>query len=692
MLKRISVALLAGCLLSAAAWAELGPINVQSRQGEPFRAEVTVTDAATLDTGSVHTGLASRALFDQLNVNFQPELRWLTFSLVSGADGPVVRIRSRRPIMTPNLRFVLQISGPGGSWVRPYAVKLESKTPSAASAPTGKAAAAPVRTLQVTPGSTTVSLGRQIRIAGVSLERAMAALYLANRDNFIGADPLRPRVGATLQVPSDAAQRAMSAARARAIFHPAPASANTAVMPPAGKPAVHAAGKPAQAHAVSKVPPRAETRREKPMAEKAVTEKPAAETSVQASAAAAMAASDAAASRQIQKLTQQVDSKAQDLNRANKNIVDLKQRIHALEASQAAAAKAMSAGFGSRVPVWALAGGGGGLVVLLGLFFWWRRRRGGGEKKKAKPAPVKPLSSTGVMQPDPASAEAAGKGDALAEAEVYLAYGHDDQAENILRAALAQHPGRQDIRAKLLEIYAARPDPLRFAELAHDVHDAYDGRGAMWERTRAMGLAIDPDNPLYQPESLPDAGQVPDLSMTESLAADDANAEDAMAGLEDMMSPEAATAAVPEAKNNNGNDLLDFDFAIDAQSMPTATPAPDVPVIEAPPLMDVELPPAAGTEPDWPIESQTDAQGVADTMAPAGADSVEAAPVEAAPVEAIVQKPSDGEEALATKLDLARVYLDMGDNDGAREVLQELQREARGALRKQADEMLARIN
>lgn len=745
VLNRISVALLAACLLPVAARADLGPISVQSRQGEPFRAEVAVTEAATLDLGAVHTGLASRATFNQLNINAQPELAWLTFALVQGNDGPVVRIRSRRPIMSSSLQFVLQISGPGGSWVRPYTVRLETRpgapaARAAASAPaarpapavSARPAVAAERTIRVTPGSTTASLAHRILIKGVSLERAGAALYLANRDRFIGGDPLRPRVGATLKVPSDAAMRAMTAARAREIFHPRlPASAThaaTATTPAhAARPeaahtapaAEHAAPAAAPAHAARPEPAHA-TPAPAPAAHPPAPAhaEPAHESApgVSASAAAAMAASEAAANRQIQSLKQQVDHKTQDLQKANQNIDSLKKRIRALEASQAAAAKALSAGFDYRDPKWLAAGGGGALALLLGLFFWRRRRRGG--KGAPKPAAAKPLSSTGVTQPDPSAAEAAGKGDPLAEAEVYLAYGHDDQAENILRAALELHPGRQDIRAKLLEIYAARPDTLRFAELARDVHDAYDGRGAMWERTRAMGIAIDPDNPLYQPDGVaaPEAEPLLDLSLLETPAAVEAAAPEAADALEDMLSPEMASpapVAISTVEDGKGDSLLDFDFSIDAQGAPAEVAVASPSVIEAPPEAALADAPDAGTASgaavdaalDWPAEALADMpdapqpgaapSGDAAPDTPAAMPAVEAEGVEApsadALVEAIEPRPSAEEEALATKLDLARVYLDMGDNEGAREVLQEVQREARGTIRQQADDMLARM-
>jgi len=701
VVKRICIALLAGGLCTSAAWADLGPISVLSRQGEPFRADVTVTDAATLDLSAVHAGLASRATFNQLDVNYQPELAWLSFSLTSGDNGPVLHIRSRRPIITPNLQFVLRISGPGGSWVRAYSVGLEAKSaaPATASAPAGSAP----RTLMVPPGATTAELARHILIPDVSLSRTMAALYLANRSHFAGGDPFRPRVGATLKIPDDGALHAMSAARARAILHPAahasaphgvigphpivppkplPAAAAPAVKTaaaPAAKPAAAPATKPAAAPvakpAAAPAAKPAAAPAAKPVAAPAA--KPAAAPAMSASSAAALAASDAAADKQIKALQQQVDNKAQDLQKANRNIDDLKKRIHALEAShpasakaaQSATGKALSAGFGARTPLWLIASAGGAALVLVALvlLFVLRRRRGGDAKSQpVRDTLANPLAGTGVATPDPAATGTSGNNDPLAEAEVYLAYGHDDQAEKILRAALDLYPDRQDLRAKLLEIYAARPDKVRFAEIALLVHDAYDGRGAAWERTRVMGLAIDPDNLLYHPDGGPAAAATPtELPALDAVGGEAAAADfsfDALPMLEAEPDAAAMDATAP-AVNGNGNDLLDFDFSIDAQQ-PPAVQAAAASVIEAPPEN-------AAAALDWPADPSA-----------SGNDLVESLDV----------SPSVEDEALATKLDLARVYLDMGDSDGAREVLQELLREARGTLKQQADEMLARIN
>jgi pilus assembly protein FimV len=48
-------------------------------------------------------------------------------------------------------------------------------------------------------------------------------------------------------------------------------------------------------------------------------------------------------------------------------------------------------------------------------------------------------------------------------------------------------------------------------------------------------------------------------------------------------------------------------------------------------------------------------------------------------------------QEVATKLDLAKAYEEMGDKDGARELLNEVLREGDGAQQGQAKQMLAKL-
>ncbi|PFH12622.1 pilus assembly protein FimV [Collimonas sp. PA-H2] len=87
--------------------------------------------------------------------------------------------------------------------------------------------------------------------------------------------------------------------------------------------------------------------------------------------------------------------------------------------------------------------------------------------------------------------------DPVAEADVYIAYGRDAQAEEILKEALRNQPARNAIRVKLLEIYANRKDPRSFEILASELYSLTRGEGEDWQQAAALGLNVDPANPLY---------------------------------------------------------------------------------------------------------------------------------------------------------------------------------------------------
>ena len=103
--------------------------------------------------------------------------------------------------------------------------------------------------------------------------------------------------------------------------------------------------------------------------------------------------------------------------------------------------------------------------------------------------------------------DAIGDVDAVAEADVYLAYGRDLQAEEILKEAMRASPERLAIRVKLLEVYAKRRDGKGFELLATQLYGLTGGQGEDWARAQALGVQIDPENPLYRPGGRPPVGE-----------------------------------------------------------------------------------------------------------------------------------------------------------------------------------------
>ncbi|WP_295002991.1 FimV/HubP family polar landmark protein [uncultured Dechloromonas sp.] len=195
--------------------------------------------------------------------------------------------------------------------------------------------------------------------------------------------------------------------------------------------------------------------------------------------------------------------------------------------------------------------GGGGVLALLAAYFVARRRRTQGSSVETTAAPM-PSSlgpnsvfrmtggqsvDTGNTPPQTGDFSQTGPGtidtdevDPVAEADVYMAYGRDTQAEEILLEALQKDPQRTAIHAKLLEIYANRRSLKQFETLASELYAQTAGVGPDWEKVALLGAALDPGNPLYGGSPSPAAAvdsllsepeAVPEIpSLPESFAAE----------------------------------------------------------------------------------------------------------------------------------------------------------------------------
>ena len=95
--------------------------------------------------------------------------------------------------------------------------------------------------------------------------------------------------------------------------------------------------------------------------------------------------------------------------------------------------------------------------------------------------------------------------DPIAEAEVYLAYGRDAQAEEILKDALKKDPQRQEIYLKLLEIHAQHNKPSAFETVATELFAVSQGQGDVWPKAVALGRQLDPNNPMFAEGGAPPA-------------------------------------------------------------------------------------------------------------------------------------------------------------------------------------------
>ena len=162
--------------------------------------------------------------------------------------------------------------------------------------------------------------------------------------------------------------------------------------------------------------------------------------------------------------------------------------------------------------------GAGGIFALLAGYLLYKRRRDQNASVETTAALTSPSSGgnsvfrmtggqsvdTSHTPPQTGDFSQAGPGsidtdevDPVAEADVYMAYGRDAQAEEILLEALQKDPNRTAIHAKLLEIYANRKSLKQFETLASELYAVTAGVGPEWAKVAAMGVGLDPANPLY---------------------------------------------------------------------------------------------------------------------------------------------------------------------------------------------------
>ena len=329
--------------------------------------------------------------------------------------------------------------------------------------------------------------------------------------------------------------------------------------------------------------------------------------------------------------------------------------------------------------------------------------------------------------------------DPVAEADIYLNYGRDAQAEKTLTDALAKTPDYPEVLAKLLEVYALRKDTGAFKATALSLQ-ALSPAAPLWEKAVKLGLALDPENPLYggEPAVIPDAASAAEPLSTlvqDTLQSDmpgeiqfdtsdltvhqesgltarsEADHADNMiefpAISTDFSSQTAggdtlAAAYVPTGSDGIANEIV-FDTGIESVAADAAAENAPVEIIKpavATQLVEREvIQPAGGME----FSFDGDLAGKSESASPGG-KGPGLPPLESsmAEIDLNLDEVGSAGQALpetedksplwyevATKIDLARAYQEMGDDEGAREILQEVLREGDAGQQETAQMILA---
>lgn len=111
--------------------------------------------------------------------------------------------------------------------------------------------------------------------------------------------------------------------------------------------------------------------------------------------------------------------------------------------------------------------------------------------------------------------------DPIAEAEVYMAYGRDAQAEEILKDAITKEPKRYELHLKLLEIYGSTKNFSAFEAIAGELYTSLGVDSPVWTKVTEIGIKLDPANPLYQASPSVASNKAEANFTNEKLGADD---------------------------------------------------------------------------------------------------------------------------------------------------------------------------
>jgi pilus assembly protein FimV len=283
--------------------------------------------------------------------------------------------------------------------------------------------------------------------------------------------------------------------------------------------------------------------------------------------------------------------------------------------------------------------------------------------------------------------------DPIAEAEVYLAYGRDEQAEEILKDAVVKDGKRHELRQKLAEIYFQRNDARAFETVAEELYAALEGKGGkVWEKVEEMGRKIVPENPMFRaastaPAAIEEAAQFSSPSASSAFASAGAGvggedfgssafgtATDAGESQFAMGADSAGQPGLSASPQETGGENIDFELNLGGGETAVASGAAGGGNANVSDSVDFDLGGAG--------------DGFAANAAESGSNVLDFAPARS--VAADASAPVAWDET-ATKLDLAKAYIDMGDAEGARSILDEVLAEGTDVQKKQAQDLARQI-
>jgi len=703
----------------------LGEMHLRSAMEERFAAEIELLQIGDFNEHQMAVNLAPPEDFERAGMERDFHLADLRFRVdLSNPSRPVIKVSSRRPIREPYLNFLVELRWPSGRLLREYTALLDLPT-FAGATPVGKAAAAaspvaaesrtfapppaaPTGVVRATPGApgssriqvragdTLWALAQRHQAPGATVHQAMQAIAAANPDAFIRGDVNRIRRGAWLRIPEAAAMRAAAplaivASKPRATppaleSHPPAPTAATGGQPEgelrlsaasgddattAGAAGGSAAGPAADASGVAgALEERDRLQRENEELRNrvrsleaqlnataqlvqldapelaALQERPAApETAAPTTAAEPQ---PAAASPPDATPAEAQTAPAPDATAPATAPVVQEQVTAAAKTAPPPTGEGQPFAAFEELDDWLIPALGVTAALLLGLLVFAAMRRGSGVQQRGlelpseldspppgrrdahRPAALEPADDELFAEPAPGDEAAS----ILNEADVCLSFGHQDQAEELLREGLEKYPQDAKLHLKLLEALAARGDREGFE--THLPRLAALGDLDAFAAAQAL-------QSQFPAAAAPPEAAAPALSGGGTgLAASEVPLDEFDLGLELDLDAAVAPATSPpsarEAARPEPASLEDFDLGLEQMAAAEDTSSAATP---GPAFEDLDL-----FEP--------------------------------------------GQE-IATQLELAQAYVDMGDTEGAREILDHVVETGDATQRDTARQLLERL-
>ena len=244
---------------------------------------------------------------------------------------------------------------------------------------------------------------------------------------------------------------------------------------------------------------------------------------------------------------------------------------------------------------------------------------------------------------DDTSADRGKATDPISEAGIYLTYGHHDQAERVLASAILSEPTRTDLKLKLLEVYQAQGDLEKFEQTAGQLSTSLPVDSSEWVSVVQMGRALSSNSPLFTATPLSDR---------------DADNEIASDG--DTLTEE-----------------IGIDLELEEPGVEMVTPA-----ISSPPDVQPDVTPRSSST-DLELSEEPAKPPVEETVyGPSVSDTDDS-----------TEDPDNTDSMdVGTRLDLARAYIEMGDNSAAKNMLNEVVQHGDSGQRASAQAMLMTLD